>query len=50
MTIFCVFRRFRHEEGVISRPAPRRSSVHFYEYFTFSIDNANQLRYNITIF
>ena len=50
MTIFCVFRRFRHEGGVVSRPAPRRSSVHFYEYFTFSIDNANQLGYNITIF
>ena len=50
MKIFCVFRRFRHEGGVVSRPAPRRSSVHFYEYFTFSIDNANQLGYNITIF
>jgi hypothetical protein len=23
--IICVFTRFRHEEGVISRPAPRRS-------------------------
>ena len=31
-TILCVFRRFRHEGGVISRPAPQRSlALNFFE-------------------
>ena len=31
MKIFCVFRRFCHIDGVVSRPAPRRSCLHFYK-------------------
>ena len=31
MKIFCVFTRFRHIDGVVSRPAPRRSCLHFYK-------------------